>query len=861
MIRRKPFELDPHLIHHVIHSQAGSIGKALIELIMNAVDAGSPTFTLTVTREGFVAQDAGKGFASEHEVENYFGRFGTPHQEGDATFGRFRLGRGQIMAHAKTLWESNAWSMAVDTKTMGYAYDLDDLTSPKPGCRITGDWYEPLETYDLHGVIQELRDLVRYTPLEVTLNGTVITRAPAAESWDAEDELAYYRLRREGAMAIYNQGVLVRHDPGQTWGVGGVVVTKRALDLNVSRTEILRKTCPTWKRIESQLKKLASAYLDKEGGRRQSESARALRARELMLADATTIKGMVDEKVFTLLPGLHHVSLRDISRLGHRLLKRLSVVPLSANLTRAENMAHSDVAAFFHPRTMERFECYNPEEFEDILRSLMDLGRPYLHHMGDIAFVPYKVLNTTFVEQTAVVPDKLIKDPETRSAWRCLKRALYSYIATVRSWWDPERQRWCSRGSMQVLVGESNTADAWTDGETYIALNKKIVDKLGGGGLMTAYEIMALVDHELAHEGDSLNAVHDEAFYARYHDLSLKHAGWRHHTIQRFLSHYSSALYQGQSRRKRRGWADRHDFNIKRINQLRLPIDHTLPEDAEHESVAPLLNADEGTVLARVNHALRLAGAQPDQRTPEEIAEAIEKYHAEEAARRAQEWANKQADLARADQVEQIKEHVRRTEWCGLPSEPLPDIPEDRWETAREELYYETESHNQSRADTVAAAWDWFESFLARYPDGAGDAALMRRYDAEREQEEWDQMEEEWAREANYPDMADEQMTAAFDDHFTPGTLARIQEETGVPTPTADALQALRDFHDDPEMIESFVRATHQWPAQRHDVWMWTRSEEPTLDAELNWTLVSQLAKNVGMSVVDYLAWRAEQAA
>lgn len=89
-----PFELDPQIIHHIIHNQAGSIGKAIIELIMNSVDAEAKTVRITMSREGFVCEDDGKGFVTREDVINYFGRFGTPHHEGDATYGRFRLGRG-----------------------------------------------------------------------------------------------------------------------------------------------------------------------------------------------------------------------------------------------------------------------------------------------------------------------------------------------------------------------------------------------------------------------------------------------------------------------------------------------------------------------------------------------------------------------------------------------------------------------------------------------------------------------------------------------------------------------------------------------------------------------------------------------
>lgn len=61
---RYPFELDPQIIHHIIYSQAGSIGKAVIELIMNSVDAGAGAVIIDITPEGFSCRDDGRGFAS-----------------------------------------------------------------------------------------------------------------------------------------------------------------------------------------------------------------------------------------------------------------------------------------------------------------------------------------------------------------------------------------------------------------------------------------------------------------------------------------------------------------------------------------------------------------------------------------------------------------------------------------------------------------------------------------------------------------------------------------------------------------------------------------------------------------------------
>nr|WP_242281345.1 ATP-binding protein [Pantoea deleyi] len=138
---RHPFELDPEIIHHIIYSQAGSVAKALIELIMNSVDAGAGAITLNITPGGFSCCDDGRGFTSYDDVKRYFGRFGTPHREGDATYGRFRLGRGQIMAHARTVWRSQRWQMEVDTRVMGYEYELTEPEALQAGCTISGDWY------------------------------------------------------------------------------------------------------------------------------------------------------------------------------------------------------------------------------------------------------------------------------------------------------------------------------------------------------------------------------------------------------------------------------------------------------------------------------------------------------------------------------------------------------------------------------------------------------------------------------------------------------------------------------------------------------------------------------------------------
>ncbi|MBW1252272.1 hypothetical protein [Pantoea allii] len=61
--------------------------------------------------------------------------------------------------------------------------------------------------------MQEICDLVRYTPAPVNLKGNFIAQKLELEKWDEENEVTWYRLRENDAISIYNMGVLVRHDP------------------------------------------------------------------------------------------------------------------------------------------------------------------------------------------------------------------------------------------------------------------------------------------------------------------------------------------------------------------------------------------------------------------------------------------------------------------------------------------------------------------------------------------------------------------------------------------------------------------------------------------------------------------------
>lgn len=568
---RLPFELDPQIIHHIIYSQAGSIGKAVIELLMNAVDAQASGVLLTLTRDGFECRDNGNGFASREDVLRYFGRFGTPHEEGDATYGRFRLGRGQIMAHASTVWRSTAWTMTVDTRSMGYHYDLDEQadTGAVSGCLITGQWYEPMTETELLSAIQEIRDLVRYTPVRVELNGRQISRDPRSEKWDAEDEVAYYRVKEEGAVSVYNQGVLVRHDSAHQWGAGGLIVSKQAVGLNISRTEILRKTCPVWKVIARQFGKMADELTSRLGDHRKTEARREKSARALLAGDSKLAEIFREEEVITILPGKRHISMDDFLRKcrhsGQHSGGGFTVVENAFDVPKGEAIARSGIAVVVHPHTLSRFGCYHGQDFLDAIERIqnnvqqsIENEAPYWARSLELpGLIAFSTLREAYIERTQILTEKEALDKETRRVWTALRWCLYHYasLCTGGRRWSTGRSH--GGKNFHILIGNSNNAEAWTDGHRYIAFNVDVVRRLKTQPLKVAGYLFSLLEHEIAHEGDSLACGHDEAFYQRFHDITVNHSEERQRYLHIWLVKYTTSL-ENEGKIRGHAWRERY---------------------------------------------------------------------------------------------------------------------------------------------------------------------------------------------------------------------------------------------------------------------------------------------------------------
>src|SRR5690606_1173845 len=88
MAEKTKFTIHAALIRSQIMNQGGSIDKAILEAVMNSIDAGATDIVVTLDESTFSVRDNGKGLGTKSQIREYFRVFGAPHADGDAMFGR-----------------------------------------------------------------------------------------------------------------------------------------------------------------------------------------------------------------------------------------------------------------------------------------------------------------------------------------------------------------------------------------------------------------------------------------------------------------------------------------------------------------------------------------------------------------------------------------------------------------------------------------------------------------------------------------------------------------------------------------------------------------------------------------------------
>lgn len=595
---RRTLKMHPRLLWDVIHRQAGTLSKAILEGVMNSVDAGATFCDVTIDRERFSISDDGKGFANDEEITKFFETFGFPHEEGDAKYGRFRMGRGQMMAFGRNEWRTNTYRMLVDLKPQknelgeDYAlgYEFQRVNEKAKGCSVTVNLYDKLSPSALDAVIREIGDYVKYVHIPVRLNGKVISVDPKNEKWDEETPDAYIKRKANGTLDVYNQGVLVNKIPNYRHGVSGVVVSKEALEVNFARNDV-QSTCPRWKRIVRHLNEETMQQAKRNAP--LTDAQRDFFARQLASGE-TTLSELNESRIVTDITGSHH-PFSIFSRLS-RFQNNLSI---AVRGDRVAEMAHTRRLGFFvTDECAERFGASTAEELKKVIDEIHRANKVY----GSVRAVERSHYDTLISSSHEPIADK-----ELNKAERLALAALREASKTVH-WYGTFHDRNAGRdvflkgynhGPRKISVGASETALAWTDGVHNIWFERGTLKYIKNGhkGMMQLASIML---HEYLHNGPSTGThEHGVEFYNRFHDLAV------HTTV---ISDAADVMFKAVLKEMRKNGAiitqtlSRHEDRITEMEELGIKSEPSLvPEDeAQLPEEEP---AVEERAMAAVEHA------------------------------------------------------------------------------------------------------------------------------------------------------------------------------------------------------------------------------------------------------------------
>lgn len=509
----RSIKVGPGVAMHLIHSQAGTLGKAILEYIMNSVDAKASRVDISIDTNNVIIDDDGIGFDGLKAVKELFEVLCFDHgpEENDhRKFGRFGLGRAQAWAFAATIWRTQSMRMTVDVKKLGLDYELEDGLPNHPGCNVHFHLYEPLTGGDVQRAIREVTDLALYCPVPVYINGEKISKEVSEQKWDHETDEAYIRLQRHGDLAIYNQGVLVCRYPGYRYGQGGEVVTRKDLTVNVARNDILVSQCKVWKKIEPFLK----AEITKSTNKRKTltDDERQRLVSDWAAGDLEWSE-IADKGIIKLITG------RSVKPKNVFCFHGTPITLGDPNNRFTGDIVHrSKLANVLDPQMYGWFGLFDhgadhadreAQLFEKI-RSLLPgaLGKR-------LNTSPMHVLAEMASDRHDTLADKDLnkRDKAIVAALRAIsgRLSLYANGAFGEEIQTQDRQ---------IFLGESEASYGWTDGERYIVIERSHARKVQQG-LSGIGEVVHTLIHEQCHDAPTTgDHDHDQSFYERYHDLS-----------------------------------------------------------------------------------------------------------------------------------------------------------------------------------------------------------------------------------------------------------------------------------------------------------------------------------------------------
>ncbi len=501
------FEMHPQFLMDGMKRQAGTLQKANLEGVMNAIEAGSPVvrIELIVDANGkarlFIGDD-GIGIETREDLIQHFATFGTPHKANEnKIYAQFRMGRGQMFAFGLNVWRTATFKMVVDIDNKGLTYELTENLPYVKGCQIDIDLYRNPIGYS-HATIEQYKECiqkqVRFMEGKILFNGEQINTPASILKWDFEDDNAYYMFNAGADFKVYNLGAYVMDASLVQTGMMGIVVSKKQVKVNFARNDI-QHDCGIYHGYFDGNDKHVDGIIDivkKNRIKKTRQRRRTLDSWE-RTATLTDIRDgqqdLADVKTLGLIPTAQgkHISLDFVrknrqqwcfaergSDLADRMMERGQALCIDENILTTLNYSGHNSGFFSWLTGTDTQYSYGNDDWKAVEKLYADFDELSKNISDDYNTLPDKKLT--------VVERRIIK---VLNGFHC---------------WD----------GRVINLGYSERANAWTNGISYITIDRSYLKRLSVTYARHCNKLMVLLAHEMAHDSDTKGThYHGPEFY------------------------------------------------------------------------------------------------------------------------------------------------------------------------------------------------------------------------------------------------------------------------------------------------------------------------------------------------------------
>jgi len=238
-------------------------------------------------------------------------------------------------------------------------------------------------------------------------------------------------------------------------------------------------------------------------------------------------------------------------------------------------------------RFMQRQQAFiMPESLLDILDLTPEEFYSLLHHrlQHRLIYIPLKELEKTIKSTTHLIPEKDQKPTEKRQL-KALESLEWHITHAIRHLTGAEYKDVPRR---TLRVGISDSARGWTDGGTYIAFARHVLEQAGVSP-KGFDDLTKLLIHEYCHASpDTGTHDHDLEFYRLFHDVTAFHSpGWADSAYQHYVKQIEQAAgkisVQEEKRRQKTTFHQEAEDRVRTHEELvhaTTPLPNSKPEPA-----------------------------------------------------------------------------------------------------------------------------------------------------------------------------------------------------------------------------------------------------------------------------------------